>query len=100
MCIHNNMIKLSYKCGLESVVDYLIHKVLISDTTLRSLIPPQDRKINPKSIHICGCELCIIPKDMQTILNKPRTRNVTYLKHSYVGRHTHTRLFSTISDAY
>ena len=55
--LNNDMIKKSENGGLESVVDLVTHKVLISDTTLRPFIPPQVRKTTPRLRHICGCEI-------------------------------------------
>ena len=62
--LHNDTIKVIENGGLESLIDYVTHRVLISDTLLRSFIPPQLCKITPKLCHICGCELYIIPKDV------------------------------------
>ena len=42
------MIKTYDNGGLVIVVDSVTHKLLISDTELRSFIPPQVRKMNPK----------------------------------------------------
>ena len=98
--LHNDTIKPSKNSGLESVVDSATHKVLISDKTLRLFIPPQVRKITPKSCQICGCELFIIPKDIQIDLNIPRTNLVTHLKHNYVGRHTHKSAYINTSAAH
>ena len=67
--LHNNMIKPYDNGGLESVFDSVPQKALISDTTLRSFIPPQVRKMTHRLCQICGCELCIIPKDMQIDLD-------------------------------
>ena len=38
--IHNDMIKPSYNGGLEIVADSVTQKLLISDTTLMSFMPP------------------------------------------------------------
>ena len=46
--IHNDMIKPYKNGGLMSVVDSVTHKLLISDKTLRSFIPPQVQKMTPK----------------------------------------------------
>ena len=62
--LQNDIIKPSENDGLVGVVDSGTDKVLISDTTFKSFIPPQDRKITTKLSQICGCELCIIPKDI------------------------------------
>ena len=62
--IHNDMIKPSDNCGLEIVVYSVTQKVLITDTSLGSFIPPQVCKMTPKLHHICGCDICIVTKDM------------------------------------
>ena len=46
--IHNDMIKPSENGGLYSVFDSVTQKFLISDTTLRFLIPLQVCKTNPR----------------------------------------------------
>ena len=74
-----DIIKSSDNGVLESLVDSVTQKALISDTTLRSFILPQVRKINPKLRLISGYELCIIPKDIQIDLNRFRTRPLIYL---------------------
>ena len=62
--IHNDMIKPSGKCGLDSVADSATQKLLISDTTLRLFILPQVRKMTPRLPHIRECKIFIITKDM------------------------------------
>ena len=59
--LNNSMLKPSENIGLESAADSVTQKFLISDTTLRSFIPPQIRKMTPRLHHICGCEICINP---------------------------------------
>ena len=78
----------------------MTHIVLISDTTLRSFVPPKNCRMTPKSHQICGCELCIIPKDMHIYLKRPRTRIVIYLQQKSVGRHIRNSLFSSTSAAH
>ena len=46
--ISNYMIKSSDNGGLKSKVDSVTQKFLISNTTLRSFIPPQYCKITPR----------------------------------------------------
>ena len=53
--LRNYMIKLYDYCGWASVVDSVTHKLLISDTTLRSFIPPQVCEITTKLCQICVC---------------------------------------------
>ena len=91
------MIKISDNGGLASLVEPVTQKVLISDTTLKLFIPPQVRKMSHKLRQICGCELCIITKDMYIGLNVFRKIFVTYLQQNYFRRHTHNSLFSTTS---
>ena len=100
MYLQNAMKKPSKNSGLASVVDSVVHKLLISDTTLKSFIPPQVCEMTIKLRHIWGCELCIIPKDIKIHLNRYITRPVVDLRHNYVGRHIQNRLFSTESSAH
>ena len=51
------MIKPFDNGGLESIVDSVIQKSLMSDTTLRSFIPPQFLKMNPKLRQIYRFEI-------------------------------------------
>jgi hypothetical protein len=46
--------------------------VIISDTALRSLLPPQLKKMSTKYKAMCGCELCIIMAQFQASLNAYR----------------------------
>ena len=93
--LHNDMIKTSENARLESVVDSVTQKILISDITLRSVILPQFRKMTLKLRQICGYDLCIIPKHIHIEFIIFRTILVTYLQHSHLGRHTHNSLFIT-----
>ena len=70
------MIKQSDNGGLWSGVDSVIQKFLIKYTTLRSFIPPQVRKMNPRLRQICGCEICTITKAVQIDLNWFNTKRV------------------------
>ena len=51
--LHNDMRKPFDNGGLENVFDSVTHKFLISDTALRSFIPPKVRKMTPRLRHIC-----------------------------------------------
>ena len=86
---------------MDSVVDSLTYKLLIIDTTFRSFILPKVPKMTPKLCQICGCEICIIPKDMQIYLNILITILVIYLQKNFVGIHIRNSLFSyTIAAHY
>ena len=51
--------------------------------------------MTPKLRHICGCEICIIPKDIQIYLNRFIPKLVTDLQQNYAPRHTCNSLFRT-----
>ena len=70
--IHNDMIKPFENGGWSSVADSVTRKVLISDTILRLFIPQQVRKMTPKLLQICGCEIFIVPKDVKIDLDRFR----------------------------
>ena len=97
--IHNDMIKPFYNSGLVSVFDSMTHKVLMSDTTLSSFIPPQDRKMTPKLSQICRCDICVTAKYMKIDLNRLRKILVADIQKNYVERNTRNSLFITTSDA-
>ena len=56
--------------------------------------------MTPRLRQICGYELCIIPLDIKTDLNRFITTLVTYLQHNSFRRHTCNSLFSTTSAAH
>ena len=93
------MIKTSYNGESESVADSVTQKVLISDTPLRSFIPPKVSEMTPKLHQICGCKIFVIPEDMHINLNRLRTILVTDLHHESVGRYKSNSIFSTTSAA-
>ena len=98
--LHNHMIKPSNNGGLVSVADYMIQKLLISDTVLRSFIPPQAWKMTTKLRQICRCEICIIPKDLHIYFNRSRTILVIYLQQKSANRNLCNSLFTTTSDSH
>ena len=93
------MIKIYDNGWLESVVDSVTHKLLISDTTLRSFISTQVRRMTPILRQNYGCGFYIIPKDIRGGLNILRKSIVADLQHKYSGVHTRNSLFSTTSAA-
>ena len=74
---HNDIIKPSENGGLNILVDSVIRKYLITDTTLRLFILPQVWKISPILRQICRCDICKFTKDVQVDLNVFRTKFVT-----------------------
>ena len=49
-------------------------KVIISDTALRYLLPPQLKPMTERHKIMCGCETCIVPDQLQQTLNAFRVR--------------------------
>ena len=94
------MIKSSDNGGLDIVFDLVTHKLIISDTTLSSFIPPQVCKRTPTLRHNYGCDPCVIPKDMQIYLNRFIKILVINLQQKYVSSRTRNILFSTKSAAH
>ena len=56
--------------------------------------------MTPKLRQICGCALCMIPKDIQIDLNGFITRPAKYLQQKYFWIHTRNCLFITTIDAH
>ena len=98
--VQNYMIKRSDNGGLDSVDDYVTQKLLISDATLSFFIPPRVRKTTHRLCQIHGCDICIIPKDMNIYLNIFITKLVTYLQHRFVEKNTRNSAYSTKSAAH
>jgi hypothetical protein len=73
--LHNWLVGPVEDGGLASARD-ANGKVLISDTALRYLLPPQLRKMTPGHKQMCGCEICIVAKSLQGSLNMWRHREV------------------------
>jgi hypothetical protein len=74
--LHNSLIGPVEDGGLASARD-ANGIVLISDTALRFLLPPQLRKMTPGHKQMCGCELCIVAKGLhQGSFNMWRHREV------------------------
>ena len=42
-------------------------KIIISDSTLRSLLPPQLKKMSARYKIMCGCECCISAKSLMIV---------------------------------
>ena len=74
------MIKPSDNSGQDRVVYSMTKIALISDTSLSSFITPKVSKMTPRLRQICGCDICIIPKDMHIDLDRFRTNIVTHLQ--------------------
>ena len=68
------------KMGLAEAIDAIDGKELISDTRLRSLIPPFFKPMTESMRQVCGCEMCIIIERHQTCLNEFRRRQLKKLE--------------------
>ena len=95
----NDIIKPSEN-GLESVFDSVKYKFLLSDTILRSFIPPQVLKMTPQICQIGGCDICIIIKGTHIDLKGYRKKLVADLQQKSFGRHTRNSVFSNTSAAH
>ena len=49
-------------------------KIIISDSTLRSLLPPQLKKMSARYKIMCGCECCIYAKSINSSVLSWRDR--------------------------
>ena len=55
-------------------------KIIISDSTLRSLLPPQLKKMSARYKIMCGCECCISAKIIHSSLLSWRDKYLKKLK--------------------
>ena len=63
--LHNELIASPYDGGLVGSRHAITNDVIISDTTLRSLAPPQLRPMTDNHKMMCGCAICNTSKYMQ-----------------------------------
>ena len=61
--------QLSHGGGLVGARHVITNDVIISDTMLRSLAPPQLRPMTDNHKMMCGCSICNTSKYMQELLN-------------------------------
>ena len=74
--LHNSLVSDPNDGGLKDARDE-DGKIIISDSTLRSLLPPQLKKMSARYKIMCGCECCISAKSIHSSLLSWRDR---YLK--------------------
>ena len=77
--LHNDLIELPVEKGgkgggLAEARDSN-GKIIISDTSLRYLLPPQLKRMTEKHKQMCGCEVCLIGDSHQKTLNAFRVRH-------------------------
>ena len=61
--LHNRFVSYPNNGGLKDARDE-DGKMIISDSTLRSLLPPQLKKMSARYKIMCGCECCIYAKSI------------------------------------
>ena len=65
--LHNNHVRATNDGGLKEA-RYEYDNIIISDSTLLSLLPPQFKKMLSRYKVMCGCEYCISAKSMHSSL--------------------------------
>ena len=78
--LHNSLVSNPSDGGLKDARDE-DGKIIISDSKLRSLLPPQLKKMSARYKIMCGCECCISAKSIHSSLLSWRDR---YLKNSRI----------------
>ena len=79
--LHNNLVSSTKYGGLKEERDEYDH-IIISDSTLRSLLSPQLKKMSSRYKVMCGCECCISAKSMHSSLISWRD---SYVKNSRIS---------------
>ena len=77
--LHNSLLSDPNDGGLKDVRDE-DGKIIISDSTLRSLLPPQLKQMSAQYKFMCGCECCISAKSIHSSLLSWRDRYLEKLK--------------------
>ena len=78
--LHNSLVSDPNDGGLKAVRGE-DGKIIISDSTLRSLFPSQSKQMSARYNILCGCECCISDKSIHFSLLSWRDR---YLKNSRI----------------
>ena len=65
--LHNSLVSYPNDCGLKDARDE-DDNIIISDSTLRSLFPPQLKKMSARYKVMCGCEFYISSKIIHSSL--------------------------------
>ena len=77
--LHNSLVSDPNDGGLKDARDEY-GKIIISDSTLRSLFPPQLKQMYARYRIMCGCECCIFAKSINSLLLSWRDRYLKKLK--------------------
>ena len=78
--LHNSLVSDPNDGGIKDARDEY-GKIIISNSTLRSLLPPQLKKMSTSYNIMCGCECCISAKSIHSSLLSWCDR---YLKNSRI----------------
>jgi hypothetical protein len=77
--LHNDLVLAAEKGDLPGLLD-LNGRIVVSDTSLRNILPPQLRRATERHKQMCGCETCLTPRSHQQSLNSWRDRHLRQLK--------------------
>ena len=78
--LHNELIASPDDGGLVGVRHAITNDMIISDTMLRSLAPPQIHPITDNHKMLCGCAICNTSKYMQESLNAWKQKQLKIMK--------------------
>ena len=78
--LHNEIIDPPDDGGLFVARHAITNDVIISDTMLRSLAPPQLRPMTDNHKMMCGCAICNTSKYMQESLNAWRRKQLKIMR--------------------
>ena len=77
--LHDRLVSLTNDGGIK-YTRYEYAKIIISDSTLRSLLPPQLKQMSERYKVMCGCECCISAKSIHSSLLPWRDTHLKKLK--------------------
>ena len=77
--LHNDLVAAAERGDLPELLDSN-GRMIISDTRLRSILPPQLRRATQRHKQMCGCEVCLVPRSHQQSLNAFRCRHIRTLQ--------------------
>ena len=77
--LHNSLVSDPDDVGIKDARDE-DGKIIISNSTLRSLFPPQLKQMSARYKIMCGCECCISAKNIHPLLLSWRDRYLRKLK--------------------
>ena len=99
--LHNSMVSPPEEGGLKEARDSYNH-IIISDSTLRNILPPQLKNMTPQYKVICGCDCCISSKVMNSSLLTWRNYRLKHLRDKIQNAQNRRsgEIFSRIFETY